>query len=107
MRKPPQKAEKTEPDWKKIGPCHYRYRSRGYYALVKQQGKQIRRSLDTEDLALARRRLADLRRDIEQTDPTLATRTIKAHGDLFLATLTKATWFLKQSASPRSKTSAM
>ncbi len=84
----PQKTEETESDWKKIGPCLYRYRGAKYYALMKVAGKQIRRSLETEDLPLARRRLADLRRDFETTDPTLGARTIEAHAERFEATLT-------------------
>jgi len=52
---PSQKSEKAEPGWKKIGPCLYRYKGRAYYGLVKHKGKQIRHSLETEDLTLARR----------------------------------------------------
>ena len=46
--------------------------------------------METEDLALARRRLADLRRDIEQTDPTLAGRTMETQAERYLATLAGA-----------------
>ena len=61
-----------------------------YVTLLKVRGKQIRRCLETQDLALARRRLADLRRDLERTDPTLAGRTIESNAERYLATLTGA-----------------
>ncbi len=51
-------------------------------------GKQIRRGLDTDDLPLARRKLQDMRRDIELTDPELARRTLESQADRFLPTLT-------------------
>jgi len=46
-----QKAEKPESDWEKVGPSLYRCKNGRYYALVKQRGKQIRRSLETNDPA--------------------------------------------------------
>ncbi|MEZ5277866.1 MAG: tyrosine-type recombinase/integrase [Opitutaceae bacterium] len=46
----------------KVGECLYRRRTtKGYYALLKHAGKQVRRSLKTTDPALAKRRLADLK----------------------------------------------
>lgn len=49
----------------KVGECLYRNQSSGtYYALVKKSGKQIRRSLKTQDRKLAERRLRDFRRDV-------------------------------------------
>ena len=84
----PQKTGETESDWKKIGPCLYRYRGEKYYALLKVGGKQIRRSLETNDLPLARRRLSDFKRDIETIDPTLGARTIEAHANRFAPTVT-------------------
>ncbi|MEO6848437.1 MAG: hypothetical protein ABI254_14375, partial [Chthoniobacterales bacterium] len=86
--KKPQKPAGKESDWKKIGPCLYRYKNAVYYALLKIQGKQIRRSLETEDLPQARRSLLSLRRDIEFTDPTLVARTLAVNAERFLATLT-------------------
>jgi integrase len=79
-----------ESDWKKVGPCLYRYRGGRYYALLKQAGKQIRRSLETQDLALARRRLADLRKEFESTDPQLASRTLEMHRERFESALAGA-----------------
>jgi integrase len=85
-----QNAGEKDSDWKKIGPCLYRYRGANYYALVKHGGRQIRSSLDTTDLALARRRLADFRRDLVKRDPELGRRTIDDHAKKFLASLTGA-----------------
>jgi integrase len=46
---------------KHVGECLYRHHAGTYYALVKVSGKQIKRSLKTADLALAKRRIADFR----------------------------------------------
>jgi len=81
---------KEKSEWVKIGPCLYRYRGGKYYALLKQGGKQIRRSLETADLPLARRKLAELRNDLETTDSTLAARTLETQAERFGATLTGA-----------------
>ena len=45
----------------KVAECLYRNGHGTYFALIKVRGKQIKRSLKTEDSALARRRLAELR----------------------------------------------
>lgn len=45
----------------KVAECLYRNAHGTYFALLKVGGKQIKRSLKTEDAALARRRLAELR----------------------------------------------
>jgi integrase len=58
-----------------------------YYALIKFRGKQIKRTLGTQDLPLARRKLQDLRRDLELTDPQLAHRTLESHAERFLPTV--------------------
>ena len=90
----PQKAENQ---WKKIGPCLYRYVPSGvYYALIKFRGKQIRRTLETKDLALARRKVQDLRRDLELTDPELAHRTLEAQAERFMPTLSGTPSTLKK-----------
>ncbi len=84
------KAVQKEPEtiWKKVGPCLYRYAPSGiYYGLIKNAGKQIRRSLETDDLPLARRKLQDMRRDIALTDPELARRTLELQAERFLPTV--------------------
>lgn len=45
----------------KVAECLYRNEHGTYFALLKVRGKQIKRSLKTDDSALARRRLAELR----------------------------------------------
>ena len=55
----------------KVGQNLYRLESSGtYYALFKRAGKQIRRSLKTNDPALARRRLGDLRNKVGRLNTT-------------------------------------
>jgi integrase len=86
MSKAPRKEETT---WSKVGPCLYRYVPSGiYYALIKSAGKQIRRSLETNDLPTARRKLVDTRRDLELIDPELSRRTLDSHAERFLQTVT-------------------
>src|SRR4029077_11904522 len=52
----PQSKDST---FQKVGECLYRYSPNGvYYARIKTDGKEIRRSLETTDKALAKRRLA-------------------------------------------------
>jgi integrase len=64
-----QNEENTEP-FAKVAECLYRNTSsKRYYALVKKSGKQIRRSLKTNDRKLADRRLRELREQIERLDP--------------------------------------
>ena len=63
--------------FKKIGECLYRYPSSGtYYALLKIRGKQIRRSLETDNLSEARRKLKDFRRDQAKIDPDAGKVTV-------------------------------
>ncbi|MFZ4776970.1 MAG: tyrosine-type recombinase/integrase, partial [Terrimicrobiaceae bacterium] len=49
--------------------------------------QQIRHSLETNDLALARRRLKDWRNDLENTDHGQAARTLQTNAAKFLPTL--------------------
>jgi len=52
----------------KVAECLYRNGNRIYYALVKVNGKQIRRSLKTNDLAIAKRRLVEFRGKAERLE---------------------------------------
>jgi integrase len=45
----------------RVGECLYRSGRKTYFALIKISGKQIKRSLKTDDLAIAKRKLAELR----------------------------------------------
>ena len=53
----------------KVGECLYRYRPLGvYYARIKTGSKDIRRSLTTKDKHVAKRKLAELRKELGQVD---------------------------------------
>jgi integrase len=55
--------------FQKVGECLYRYSSNGvYYARIKTSGKEIRRSLETTDRDLAKRRLTALKDEQSQID---------------------------------------
>jgi len=55
----------SEPYFKWVAECLYRHSRTGtYYALVKRDGRQVRKSLKTPDRQLAERRLADFRRKV-------------------------------------------
>src|SRR6266568_1586597 len=52
---------KSEHTLSKVAECLYRNEHGTYFALLKVRGKQIKKSLKTEDAALARRRLSEFR----------------------------------------------
>ena len=67
---------------KHVGECLYRHHRGTYYALVKVGGKQIKRSLRTSDLDLAKRRVADFRAGATRltgTEKTLAFEGLVVH----------------------------
>jgi len=59
---------KKSQEFNKVAECLYRNGNRLYYALVKVNGKQIRRSLKTTDLAIAKRRLVEFRAKAERLE---------------------------------------
>ncbi len=88
----------------------YRYNPSGqYFARVRFHGKLYRRKLDTDDLALARRKLRAFKNDLERTDATKGNTSFAKVLDDYSETLTgaastkadkraiidklKATWF--------------
>ena len=74
--------------FQKVGECLYRYSSNGvYYARVKCAGKEIRRSLETTDKALARRNLAKIRNEEEQINRSKSWMTLKELCDRYLKTV--------------------
>ena len=80
----------TEPKriFEKVGPCLYRYTATGtYYALVKVKGKQVRRSLETTDRPLAKRKLADFQRDLTRVDASAGKLSLADLCDRLLATV--------------------
>ena len=88
----------------------YRYNPSGqYFARVRFHGKLYRRKLETDDLALAKRKLRAFKNDLERTDATKGNTSFAKVLDDYSATLTgaastkadkraiiaklKATWF--------------
>jgi integrase len=74
--------------FQKVGECLYRYSSNGvYYARIKIDGKEIRRSLETTDRDLAKRRLADLRDRQRQIDRSQGKLTLAELCDRYFETV--------------------
>lgn len=74
--------------FKKVGECLYRYVPTGtYYARIKRPGKEVRRSLGTTDLATAKRKLADLHKEVDRTDAGATRVTLADLCDRYLATV--------------------
>src|SRR5438105_955336 len=74
--------------FQKVGECLYRYSSNGtYYARIKVGGKEIRRSLETTDPALARRNLSKLRDEEAQIDRSKGKLTLKELCSIYLKTI--------------------
>jgi integrase len=79
--------------WTKIKrtPGLYRYNPSGqYFARVRFQGKLYRKKLDTDDLALARRKLRAYRDDLERVDARKSNTSFAVVLDAYAATLTGA-----------------
>src|SRR4029077_2963184 len=69
----------------------YRYNPSGqYFARVRFRGKLYRRKLDTDDLALARRKLRVFKNDLERTDASKGNTSFAKVLDDYTATLTGA-----------------
>src|SRR5262245_58815156 len=66
--------------FQKVGECLYRYSTSGtYYARIRVDGKEIKRSLETTDRAIANRQLARFKNEQRQID--------RSQGKLTLAQL--------------------
>lgn len=77
-----------KPTLKKVAPCLYRYESSSvYFAHVRSGGKLHRKSLETTNSAIARRRLADFRRTLERTDAASGNKSFATVLDEYSATL--------------------
>jgi integrase len=69
----------------------YRYNPSGqYFARVRFKGKLYRKKLDTDDLAVARRKLRAFRDDLERTDHTRGRTSFAVVLDTYSATLSGA-----------------
>lgn len=72
--------------FEKVGECLYRFADTGnFYARIWIAGKEIRRSLKTPDWQLAKRRLRDVRKDLEKLDNAASKTTLAAYLTTFLA----------------------
>ncbi|OYV06404.1 MAG: hypothetical protein CFE26_06505 [Verrucomicrobiales bacterium VVV1] len=70
-------SQRNQAGFEKISECLHRYAATGgYYARVWISGKEIRRSLKTKDAQLAKRRLRELRADLERVDATMSETTV-------------------------------
>src|SRR4051794_17214068 len=66
----PRNGAGRKPQWTRSLPGLYRYNPSGsYFARVRYGGRLYRKALETDDRALAKRKLADFRRELESTDP--------------------------------------
>ncbi|MDD2708119.1 MAG: tyrosine-type recombinase/integrase [Verrucomicrobiae bacterium] len=73
--------------FEKVGECLYRYSSNQvYYARLKINGKEVRRSLKTTDRTLAKQKLASLRTEMEKVNLSLGKMTVAELTDRFLKT---------------------
>jgi integrase len=79
----------SSPSFEKVGECLYRNpSSRKYYALLKVRGKQIKRSLGTDNLPTARRKLKDFKREQERIDPDAGRISVEELCGRYLTTIT-------------------
>ena len=78
----------NNPWTKSKGSGLYRYNPTGqYFARARFHGKLYRKKLDTWDYELAKRKLADFKRDLERTDATKGNTNFAKVLDDYSATL--------------------
>src|SRR6266446_3282970 len=74
--------------FQKVGECLYRYSSNGvYYGRIRVDGKEIKRSLETTDPAIARRELARFKKEQRQIDRSQGKLTLAELCDRYLKTV--------------------
>jgi integrase len=73
--------------FEKVGECLYRYSNGVYYARIKIDGKDIKRSLRTTDRDLAKRALAAFRDEQQQIDASQGKITLAELCDRYLKTV--------------------
>jgi integrase len=74
--------------FQKVGECLYRYSPNGvYYARVKRDGKEIKRSLRTTDRELAKRELAQFKHEQRQIDRSQGRLTLAELCDRYIKTV--------------------
>jgi integrase len=79
----------TKPStFQKVGECLYRYSSNGvYYARIKHEGKEIRRSLETTDRDHAKRKLKEFKDEQSQIDRSRSKTTLAELCDIYMRTV--------------------
>ncbi|HEY5706076.1 MAG TPA: tyrosine-type recombinase/integrase [Terrimicrobiaceae bacterium] len=78
----------ASPSFEKAGECLYRNPASGtYFARVKLRGKEIKQTLETKNLTVARRKLKDFKTKLERTDPAAGRITLKELADRFEKTI--------------------
>ncbi|HEY2625794.1 MAG TPA: tyrosine-type recombinase/integrase [Candidatus Udaeobacter sp.] len=77
----------TQSAFQKVGECLYRYSNGVYYARFNTHGKEIRRSLETTDPAIARRELARFKNEQRQIDRSQGKLTLAELCDRYLKTV--------------------
>jgi integrase len=74
--------------FEKVGECLYRYSSNGvYYGRTRVDGKEIKRSLETTDRLLAKRKLAQFKDEQRQIDRSQGRLTLAELCDRYLKTI--------------------
>src|SRR5207249_402738 len=74
--------------FQKVGECLYRYSSNGvYFARIRVEGKEIKRSLRTTDRAIAQRELARFKNEQRQIDRSQGKLTLAELCDRYLKTV--------------------
>jgi len=74
--------------FQKVGECLYRYSSNGvYYGRIRVDGKEIKRSLETTDRAIANRELRRFKDEQHQVDRSKGKITLAELCDQYLATV--------------------
>jgi integrase len=74
--------------FQKVGECLYRYSSNGvYYGRTRVDGKEIKRSLETTDRAIANRELARFKKEQRQIDRSQGKLTLAELCDRYLETI--------------------
>jgi integrase len=82
------KSERDVGVFQKVGECLYRYSTNGvYYGRIKHEGKEIKRSLETTDRAIANRNLAKFKREQGQIDRSQGKLTLAELCDRWVATI--------------------
>jgi len=75
----------TSESFEKAGECLYRNPSSGtYFAILKVRGKQIKKTLKTQSLPEARRKLKDFKASATQIDHRAARNTLAHYADVFI-----------------------